>query len=144
MTDPRGKKPKKATTDTKLVPVPPPVKGRHALTTLDQGNIAGASMTLARVQRIRKELRDIRAHPIDRPSREMEAYAKAVGRVLVKRGSEPNWVREREPALSPPLSIPHHSKPLSIGTCRSIVDALLSDCDDWEVYLQQFDDEEEK
>ena len=73
----------------------------------------------------------------------MVAIASKVGRVRDKRGSEPNYVRAEDPALAPPLSIPGHGgADLKVGTVRSIVDALLSDLDAWEIYLLEVDDDE--
>ncbi len=71
------------------------------------------------------------------------SIAKQLGRRKENRGKEPTYTRERDPALSPPLSIPNHPGDLKIGTARSIIDALLSDVDDWEIYLMERDDDYE-
>jgi hypothetical protein len=39
----------------------------------------------------------------------------------------------------PPLSIPNHGD-LKIGTARSIVNTLLNDVDEWEIYLKENED----
>ena len=95
------------------------------------------------IAKIRRELSHIRLHPHGRRAAELEAYAKDVGRELWNRGKEPTWVRKRDPSLSPPLSIPSHSKDMKAGTVRSIVDQLLSDCDDWEQFLMTEGDDNE-
>ena len=92
-------------------------------------------MNKARLDKLRRELREIRKNPAGRRASELEAYAKLVGRTLDKRGKEPNWVKEDDPVLTPPLSIPHHSKDMKLGTVRSIVDQLLDDIDSWEQFL---------
>lgn len=84
---------------------------------------------------IRRALREIRKHPAGRRASDLERYADQVGRQLDNRGKEPTWVRKNDPSLSPPLSIPHHSKDMKLGTVRSIVDQLLDDLDSWEQYL---------
>lgn len=85
----------------------------------------------------------IRLSPQGRSEREMVAIAKKVGRVRADRGSEPNYVRAEDPALTPPLSIPAHgSKDLKAGTVRNIVDALLDDVDRWEIFLLEATDDE--
>lgn len=67
------------------------------------------------------------------------SLAKQLGRERDNRGKEPTYVRGRDPALSPPLSIPSHGE-LKVGTARSIINALLSDMDDWEIYLSENED----
>jgi len=96
-----------------------------------------------KIKKLRQELREIRQSPQGRRERDMVAIATKVGRVRDKRGSEPNYVRADNPALSPPLSIPGHGgTDLKLGTVRSIVDALLNDLDAWEIYLLEVDDYE--
>lgn len=67
----------------------------------------------------------------------LEKYANAVGRQKENRGKEPTWVRKLDPHLSPPLSIPNHSKDIKAGTARSIIDQLLADIDEWEQFIDQ-------
>lgn len=92
-------------------------------------------MNRGKVAKIQAILLEIGKHARGRRARELEAIAEALGRKLAKRGKEPTWVRTQDPVLSPPLSIPSHSKDMKAGTVRSIVDILLSDCDDWEQYF---------
>lgn len=42
----------------------------------------------------------------------------------------------------PPLSIPGHTRDLKPGTARSIIDILLNDVDDWEIYLLEAEDDD--
>lgn len=98
-------------------------------------------MNKKKLDQLRRELEEARRSPHGRKAAFFEGYAKRLGRVF-KSGTEPTWVRVRDPALSPPLSIPHHSKAMKSGTARSIIDAMLSDCDDWDAYLLLNDEEE--
>lgn len=99
-------------------------------------------MDKKKLAKIRRELVEIRKSPQGRAASVLEDLARKVGRKKVDRGKEPTWTRERDPALSPPLSIPHHSTDLSIGVCRSIVITLLDDCDDWEQHLNSQNEDE--
>lgn len=83
----------------------------------------------------------MRKSPQSRKAADLITIAKQLGRVQDSRGKEPTYVRENDPALSPPLSIPRHAGDLKVGTARSIIDALLSDIDDWELFLNRCDDE---
>lgn len=78
--------------------------------------------------------------PQNRSYRDFVSIAKQLGRTQEKRGKEVNYTRKRDPALSPPLSIPQHPGDLKVGTALNIIDALLSDVDDWELYLANCDD----
>jgi hypothetical protein len=107
-------------------------------------DIARNIMTPNRLKKLKLELKELRRSPQGRSSADFVRLAEALGRELWKRGSEPNYVRKKDPALAPPLSIPWHPKDMPIGTARSIIDQLLSDCDDWEIYfLQQADDHDD-
>lgn len=53
------------------------------------------------------------------------------------RGKEPTYVREHDPILQPPLSIPAHGKNMKIGTTKNIIFMLLNDVDVWQQYLDQ-------
>lgn len=77
--------------------------------------------------------------PVD--SNDLERYARAIGRVKENRGKEPTWVRKHDPHLSPPLSIPNHSKDLKPATARNIIDQLIGDLDEWEMHLAELDEE---
>jgi len=93
------------------------------------------------LKKVRAELEAIRRSPQGRSYGTLRSLAKDVGRALSDRGKEPTWVRQIDPALSPPLSIPNHKGDVPVGTARSIVQQLMDDCDDWEVYLLRNDDE---
>jgi hypothetical protein len=100
-------------------------------------------MNLKNLRKIRQRLRELHLSPQGHKSGEFIAIATQLGRKLDPRGKEPNYVREREPALSPPLSIPNHGgKDLKTGTARNIIAILLDDVDDWEIYLQENEDED--
>lgn len=86
----------------------------------------------------------MRKSPQGRKSDEFVSLAGRLGRVRDPRGKEPTYVRESDPTLSPPLSIPDHgAKDIKPGTARSIIDALLSDVDDWEQFLAEHEDEDD-
>jgi hypothetical protein len=71
----------------------------------------------------------------------MVKLAEALGRELWNRGSEPNYVRKKDPELSPPLSIPRQPEGPADRDGMQHHRPLLSDCDDWEIYfLQRTDD----
>lgn len=101
-------------------------------------------MNIQQLKKIKLELAQLKRSPTGHGSSVFETLAKRLGRSKYKTGKEPTWIREREPALSPPLSIPHHSKDMPPGTARSIINALLNDCDDWDIYLQDLDDAEQE
>jgi len=91
---------------------------------------------------IKRVLLQIRKSPRGRKARDFVSIAQRLGRIRDKRGKEPTYVREVNPALSPPLSIPDHgARDLKIGTARSIIDMLLDDVSEWEVFLNQADGE---
>lgn len=92
--------------------------------------------------RLRRELKQARANFAPMDSNVLEGYASAVGRLKENRGKEPTWVRKHEPHLSPPLSIPNHSKDVKAGTARSILDQLLADLDEWDQFLDQDEDDQ--
>jgi hypothetical protein len=93
------------------------------------------------IRKLRRQLKEMHKSPQNRNYRDFVSLAKQVGRKEDNRGKEPTYVRERDPHLSPPLSIPKHPGDLKTGTARSIIDALLSDLDEWEIYLSEEDDE---
>lgn len=98
-------------------------------------------MNLKKLKKIKLELNEMRRSPFNRKPSELSSIAKQLGRTIDNRGKEPTYVRAREPALSPPLSIPKHPGDLKPGTARNIIEALLSDVDDWEIHLMEKDDE---
>ena len=98
-------------------------------------------MTPKALKKIKRQLDEMRKSPFNRKSDDFVSIAKQLGRALDNRGKEPTYVRGSDPALSPPLSIPNHSGDVKPGTARSIIDALLSDVDDWELHIMERDDE---
>ncbi|NJA06891.1 type II toxin-antitoxin system HicA family toxin [Methylococcaceae bacterium WWC4] len=95
--------------------------------------------------KVKEELLAMRRSPQGRKPHDLEAIAKQLGRKRdTTKGKEPTYVREKDPELSPPLSIPAHgSKELKTGTARNIIDALLDDVSDWEIYLEELEDDNE-
>ena len=104
-------------------------------------DIARTIMNQRKLAKLRTALRAHRLNPIGIRPRELVSIASKLGRTK-KSGftNEPTYVRTRDPQLTPPLSIPAHSE-LKPGTARSIIDALLDDCDDWEQYLLEHGDD---
>lgn len=100
-------------------------------------------MNLKALRKIKCQLQEMYKSPHNRKPKEFISIAKKLGRALVNRGKEPNYAKECDPTLSPPLSIPNHST-IKPGTARSIIDALLSDVDAWEIYLSEKDDDNEE
>lgn len=94
-------------------------------------------MTPHKLKKIRVTLEQIQASPIGVRYKILVSLAKKLGRTESKRGKEPTYVREDAPELSPPLSIPKHSGDMPRGTALSIVEALLSDVDEWELFLME-------
>lgn len=85
--------------------------------------------------KLKKQLQEMRRSPYGKKASDFVSIAKQLGRTRDSRGKEPNYVRESDPSLTPPLSIPGHPGDLKVGTAISIIDALLSDVDDWEIFL---------
>jgi len=94
-------------------------------------------MNVAALKRLRVELKQLRSNFAPVNSNVLERYASAVGRQKENRGKEPTWVRKLDPHLSPPLSVPNHSKDVKAGTARSIIDQLMADIDEWEQFIDQ-------
>ena len=94
-------------------------------------------MNAAALKCLRAELKQLRSNFAPVNSNVLERYASAVGRQKENRGKEPTWVRKLDPHLSPPLSVPNHSKDVKAGTARSIIDQLLADIDEWEQFIDQ-------
>ncbi len=99
-------------------------------------------MSPKNLAKLKKQLREMRKSPQGRRSSDFISIAKKLGRKLDSRGKEPNYVRASDPSLTPPLSIPNHSVELKVGTALSIIDALLNDVDDWEIFLAAETDDE--
>ena len=92
-------------------------------------------MTPKALAKVRDKLESMLRSPRGLKSRDLESIAQKLGRTRAKRGSEPTWVREDQPLLTPPLSIPHHSADMPPGTAKSVIEALLSDADEWDLFL---------
>jgi hypothetical protein len=99
-------------------------------------------MNLKKLKKIKQELDEIAWSPQGRNAARLVALAEQLGRVRDSRGKEPTYVRQLNPKLSPPLSIPGHTGDLKVGTTKSIVQALLQDIDEWEEYLSEDLDDE--
>ena len=94
--------------------------------------------------KIKQELLQMRRSPQGRKAEEFISLAKRLGREQDNRGKEPTYVRQSDPSLSPPLSIPKHgASDMKVGTSKSIIDMLLDDVSDWEQYLTEVDENEE-
>lgn len=102
-----------------------------------EGDIAGAIMHTKKLAKLRRLLTELRSNPIGIKPRQLKSIARQLGRSK-KSGftNEPTFVRQLDPSLSPPLSIPAH-KELKRGTARSIIDALLDDVDSWEQHIME-------
>ncbi len=86
----------------------------------------------------------MRKSPQGKKARDLVSIALRVGRIRDNRGKEPTYVRVVNPALSPPLSIPDHSaRDLKTGTAKNIIDTLLDDVSEWEIFLSQDADDED-
>ena len=95
-------------------------------------------MTRNKLKKLWKELARLRAG-VQR-AREIQAFAKKVGRRSVLRGKEPAWESIEFPSLNS-ITIPDHgSKDLSTGVQRQLLDYLEDDLLAFEERL----DEEEK
>jgi len=92
-------------------------------------------MDSKKLAKIETELRHLRVHCHGIRPEVLVSIAKQLGRER-KSGytNEPTYIRLRDPALTPPLSIPAHSQ-LKTGTARNIISILLDDVDDWKQHL---------
>lgn len=92
-------------------------------------------MTPKKLKTLKKELAELRKSPQGRSSAYFRGFAARVGRAKVNRGKEPTFERNDPPPL-PPLTIPGHPGDIAIGTARSVINQLLNDCDEWDLYFQ--------
>lgn len=81
-------------------------------------------MNIRRLRRCEQRLARLRKSVPN--SRQLEAFAKTLGRKHVKRGKEPTWVSMEFPNLRP-IAIPHHSSNPNKFTADSILDQLEED-----------------
>lgn len=93
-------------------------------------------MSKRKLRQLRKRLQALRARVRNIESRELESLARAVGRKRADRGKEPTFIHTLLPQ-SRPLSIPHHSAALKVGTASNILDQLEKDLDDLEELLTE-------
>ena len=91
-------------------------------------------MTPKQLKKHRQRLNEFERSPQGKTAAQLVSLATKIGRIRDNRGKEPTYVRETDPALSPPLSIPGHTGDLKIGTVLSIVAQLQSDLDEWEIH----------
>ena len=89
-------------------------------------------MARKKLERLRRELAELRARTVVKP-KELERFAKRVGRRRSVRGKEPTF----ELAGCRPLSIPIHPGDLRIGTKNNILDILEGDLTAYEEALDQ-------
>jgi len=92
-------------------------------------------MNLRKLGKIEGQLKAILRSPLNRSSADMRRYAVQLERKMVNRGKEPTFERTDPPPF-PPLTIPGHPGDLAPGTARSVAQQLLSDCDEWRLYLE--------
>ena len=78
-------------------------------------------VTVKKLAKLRRRIESLRGSP--RKARELESVARALGRKLVRPGSEPTWISQEFPELRP-VSIPHHSRDVKRFTSESILDHL--------------------
>lgn len=92
--------------------------------------------------KIKQELLQMRRSPQGRKADELISIAHKLGMVRDNRGKEPTYIREMDPHLSPPLSIPAHgAKDMKTGTARNIIDTLLDYVSEWEIHLDEANDD---
>jgi hypothetical protein len=100
-------------------------------------------MTPKKLRTLKRQITEMLRSPQGRKNEDLVGLATQLGRKEHNRGKEPTYVRNDGPALMPPLSIPKHSGDMPPGTARSILNQLLSDCDDWEIFLQSEREDDE-
>jgi|KBSSwiStaDraftv2_1062776.scaffolds.fasta_scaffold1652314_2 hypothetical protein len=91
-------------------------------------------MDQKKLRKLRRRLQALRTRVGNIGNRELESLARALGRKRAERGKEPTFISTLLPH-SRPLSIPHHSATLKIGTASNILDQLEKDIDDLEELL---------
>lgn len=96
-------------------------------------------MNKTKLKKLKKKLEAYRQSPQGRKRSSLVSIAKQLGRERVDTGKEPTYVNKDHPEWVP-LSIPGHPGDVKVGTCCRIIDALLSDIDEWEIALNQSDE----
>lgn len=95
-------------------------------------------MNLKTLRKLRRQLEQLLLSPAGIKGSELRSIAEKLGRKKKKKqGGEPTWVREDCPQLRPPLSIPQHATEMKKWTAKSVIHQLLSDVDEWEIYLAE-------
>ena len=98
-------------------------------------------MTLKKLAKIRADLVSMQLNAQGCTESDLIEIAKRLRRHrTTTRGKEPTYVREHDPILQPPLSIPAHGKNMKIGTTKNIIFMLLNDVDVWQQHLDQQED----
>ena len=97
-------------------------------------------MNRSRLRKIERELIELSRAPRGRKAGVFIGLAQKLGRIRVNRGKEPTYERKIDPVFKFPLTIPNHPGDIKPGTARSIIDALLSDVDEWREWLEQNDE----
>ena len=97
-------------------------------------------MNKKKLKKIKRQISEMLSSPQGRKSEDLAGIALQLGRKLFNRGKEPTYVKEADPCLSPPLSIPNHSGEMPTGTTRSILNQLLCDCDEWDLHIQTLEE----
>jgi len=93
-------------------------------------------MNRRKLRKLRQRLQALRTRIRNIEARELEHFARALGRKRAERGKEPTFISPLLPQ-SRPLCIPHHSATLKIGTANNILDQLEKDLDDLEELLTE-------
>lgn len=88
-----------------------------------------------KLKKLRIEIEAATASPYNVKRQDLIRWAGKLGREERNRGKEPTYVRDDDPTLSPPLTIPASGKTTSIGVTRSVLDFLINDIDTWELFL---------
>lgn len=111
------------------------------ISTTKSVDTAGAIMTLKKLAKIRADLVSMQLNAQGCTESDLIEIAKRLRRHrTTTRGKEPTYVREHDPILQPPLSIPAHGKNMKIGTTKNIIFMLLNDVDVWQQHLDQQED----
>jgi len=128
-----------------FIPIPPSIYLIGGTTVGHSvSDIACSIMTPTKLKKLKRQLEEMSRSPQNRNYKDLVSLALQLGRQKEKRGKEVNYTRKRDPALSPPLSIPQHPGDLKPRTALSIIEALLSDVDGWEIYLSECADKERR
>lgn len=99
-------------------------------------------MNKKKLSEIKKQLSSLRKSPCNINSKILVNIAKKLGRLKENHGKEPYYERKNiPPRLNGSLSIPHRDE-LKPGTARNIIDFLINDVDEWELFLIENESDE--